>query len=50
MNGTWVKILVGGVFRTFSDLHRKMCDRRLCNVAGLNQISENVYFPDVLAS
>ena len=35
------------VFRAFCDLHGKMLDRSVCNIAGLIQTSENVYNPDV---
>ena len=38
-----------GVFKAFSDLHRKMSDRSVCNVAGLIQTSENVCVTDVSA-
>ena len=36
-----------GVFKAFSDLHRKTSDRSVCNTAGLIQTSENVCIPDV---
>ena len=35
------------VFKVFSDLHRKISDRSVCNIAGLNQTSAKVCFPDV---
>ena len=35
-----------GVFRAFSNLHRKMSDCSICNIAGLIQTSENVCLPD----
>ena len=39
-----------GVFRAFSDLHRKMSDRRVCNSAGLIHTSENVCIRDASAN
>ena len=49
MNGTWVKILFAGSLGFFSDLHRKMSNRCVCNTAGLIQTSENNCIPDVPA-
>ena len=39
-----------GVFRAFSDSHRKMTEGGVCNIAGLIQTSENACFPDVSAN
>ena len=39
-----------GVFRALSDIRRKMSVRSVCNISGLNQTSENVFFPDVSAN
>ena len=41
--------ILWGVFRAFSDLHRKMSDRSICNIDRLIQTSENVYLPYVSA-
>ena len=39
-----------GVFRAFSDLHPKLSDSFVCNIAGLIQTSETVCVPDVSAN
>ena len=39
-----------GVFRAFSDIHRKMSDRYVCTIAGLILTSEIVCNPDVSAN
>ena len=39
-----------GVFKAFSDLHLKMSDRSVCNVAGLIQTSENGCIPVLSAN
>ena len=36
-----------GVCREFSDLHRKISGRSVCDIASLIQTSENVCIPDV---
>ena len=46
LNSTWLELLVG----VFGYLHRKISDPCVCNIAGINQTSENVGFPDVSAN
>ena len=46
----WFKVLAGGLFGVFSDLHLKKSVLWVCSIANLNQISENVCSPDVSAS